>query len=707
MKIRRVTKKDMEHYPARFGAAYLMLLLGAAAFGQSGHSTNQHKSESVLPKPVERRIVPKPADGPVRFPQINNRFYVDGVTYPNTQAGVQSAVKNTCKLDAGAGPNTGGNTLLPPSVINVTAQAGQLFLSNCPLEIGGSTGEATIFNVAAGIASSVAVFRLKALAPLAQIGYHIHHFTVQSANGLPTAGDVLAFDNNSGWLPGPSSVEVDHIVTNQGAVNGYDINTAGLTTVAPGQNNWYIHDNLLQNGLRLDAQTGDAEFIAHNLLHSRSGSGHPCFDLTSQAGASHVVFAFNDADMCDAGDVFIHFAIQPKILFNQFEASNSCTGPNSAMLDLQGDIGTIDGAEIAGNNLNAHATCLKNIRLNNSTNAHIVGNRIIANPAGGTGIDLAGATGVAIGPNPGTFGGTSQFVFGDTPARKVRYYANVNAGAPDTRAISPSDLDNAVVARRNSAAQSAALFRCEDETGAGICSITPAGQFISNSPGGSGSNASFEAVGSALPSFDLNNTSAGPDQKVWDMAATPTSLQFRTINDSNNNALPITVINRNGLTPTSIINAPFVQNSFNSIGIDADFVTANRTGFQNTGLSWALPPEARKYNFHCSGAYSQRNAKATVAFGIQASSEPNNIFATGTIYTASQTSTTGGLAALTTTKAGSIVAATPGATGTNFKFEIDGRIDVPAIANTISVMVSTASGSDVVTVLRGSSCNLY
>ena len=154
---------------------------------------------------------------------------------------------------------------------------------------------------------------------------------------------------------------------------------------------------------------------------------------------------------------------------------------------------------------------------------------------------------MAIGPNPGTFGGTSKFVSGDTPARKVRYYANMNAGAPDTRAISPSDLDNAIVARKNSVTQSAALFKCEDETGAGICSITPAGQFVSNSPGGSGSNASFEAVGSALPSFDLNNTSAGADQKVWDMAATPAALVLRTINDANNNALPIWVINRKGL----------------------------------------------------------------------------------------------------------------------------------------------------------------
>ena len=705
MKTKRFIQRGTRHYSASFCTAYLMLLLGAAAFAQTGNRADN--SGTIFPNSIQRRVLPQPADGPMNSPQINNRFYVDGVTYPNTQAGVQSALTNTCGLNVGAGPNTGGNTTLPPSVINLAAQGGQLFLSNCPLEIGGSTGEATIFNVAAGVSSSVAVFRLKAMAPVGQIGYHLHHFTLQSANGLPTAGDALVFDNNSRGLPGPSSVEVDHVVTNQGAVNGYDINTAGLTTAAPGQNNWYIHDNLLQNGLRLDAQTGDAEFIAHNLLHSRTGSGHPCFDLTSQAGASHVVFAFNDADMCDAGDVFVHFAIQPKVLFNQFESSNTCTGPNSAMVDFQGDIGTIDGGEIAGNNLNAHATCLKNIRLNNSTNVHIVGNRIIANPAGGTGIDLAGATGVAIGPNPGTFGGTSKFISGDTPERKVRYYANMNAGAPDTRAISPSDLDNAIVARRNSATQSAALFKCEDENAAAICSITPAGQFISNSPGGSGSNASFEAVGSALPSFGLNNTSAGADQKVWDMAATPTSLQFRTINDANNNALPITVINRKGLTPTSIINAPLVQNSFNSIGIDADFVTANKMGFQNTGLSWTLPAEARKYNFHCSGAYSQSNAKATVAFGIQASNEPRNIFATGTIHTSSQASTTGVLAALTTTKPGSIVSATPSATATNFKFEMDGRIDVPAISNTISIMVSTASGADRVTVLRGSSCNLY
>ena len=96
-----------------------------------------------------------------------------------------------------------------------------------------------------------------------------------------------------------------------------------------------------------------------------------------------------------------------------------------------------------------------------------------------------------------------------------------------------------------------------------------------------------------------------------------------------------------------------------------------------------------------------------VSFGIHASSEPKNIFATATIYTSSQASTTGVLATLTTIKSGSIASATPSATGINFKFEIDGRIDVPAVSNTISIMVSTASGADAVTVLRGTSCNLY
>jgi hypothetical protein len=67
---------------------------------------------------------------------------------------------------------------------------------------------------------------------------------------------------------------------------------------------------------------------------------------------------------------------------------------------------------------------------------------------------------------------------------------------------------------------------------------------------------------------------------------------------------------------------------------------------------------------------------------------------------------TGTLATLTTTTATAIVTGTPGATATNYTAELDGTIESPS-ANTINIMVSTATAADAVTVLRGSYCQLY
>ena len=101
---------------------------------------------------------------------------------------------------------------------------------------------------------------------------------------------------------------------------------------------------------------------------------------------------------------------------------------------------------------------------------------------------------------------------------------------------------------------------------------------------------------------------------------------------------------------------------------------------------------------------------AAVSFGIQAANvSPTNIFATGVMYTSATASTGGVLATLSNTTATAIVTATPGATGTVYVADIDGLIENPsnASANTINLMVKTATAADAVTVKRGSYCRLY
>jgi hypothetical protein len=122
-----------------------------------------------------------------------------------------------------------------------------------------------------------------------------------------------------------------------------------------------------------------------------------------------------------------------------------------------------------------------------------------------------------------------------------------------------------------------------------------------------------------------------------------------------------------------------------------------------TGLSITVPAVAANWSFHCHLAYSQAVGAAAVAFGIQAATNnPTNIFATGEMYTAAGTVTTGILATLTTTTATNIVSGTPGAQATNFICDLYGTCELGATANTIKILVSTATAADLVTVLRGS-----
>jgi hypothetical protein len=141
------------------------------------------------------------------------------------------------------------------------------------------------------------------------------------------------------------------------------------------------------------------------------------------------------------------------------------------------------------------------------------------------------------------------------------------------------------------------------------------------------------------------------------------------------------------------------------------FTTAANTSLQTiTGLSWTFPATGTiTASFACHLSYSQATGTATVAFGVQAATAaPTNIYASGEMYTAAGTVTTGVLPTLATTTATNIVSGTPGATGTNYVVDLYGTFENPATtANTFNIMVSTSTAADAVSVLRGGSCGLY
>lgn len=144
--------------------------------------------------------------------------------------------------------------------------------------------------------------------------------------------------------------------------------------------------------------------------------------------------------------------------------------------------------------------------------------------------------------------------------------------------------------------------------------------------------------------------------------------------------------------------------------VKSDFTTAPNTKLQNiTGLSWTIPAStAMSIPFSCHLAYSQATGTAAIAFGIQDSTAPTNIFAKGTINTNTVASISGNLPTLNTATATSIVSATPSKISTIWNADLDGFIQQPLSASTsiINIMVSTALSGDAVTVERGSFCRI-
>lgn len=210
-------------------------------------------------------------------------------------------------------------------------------------------------------------------------------------------------------------------------------------------------------------------------------------------------------------------------------------------------------------------------------------------------------------------------------------------------------------------------------------------------------------------------TSAGSASAVlgWLCTAGGTPGTWTAVSGTLGDHIPrsVTVDQNLTVTGTSLFSDQ-IRPTANVFAVASDFTTANNTNLQTiTGLSWVLAANlAQNVPFHCSLAYSQATANAAVAFGIQSATiSPTNIFAIGMENTSPTAGTQGVLATLSSTTATSIVSATPGATATNYRVELDGYIENPSNAspNTINIMVSTATGADAVTVKRGGWCRIW
>jgi hypothetical protein len=399
---------------------------------------------------------------------LNNIISVDGVTYPFTNAGVNSAIAAACTQSF----NQGGEVDLPPTTINVTNLASQLLLSPCPIHLKGVGGEATILSVAGGISSAIPIFRLKTT--VSNLAYDLENIEFACLSS-PTAGDVMLFDNGGGAGLGPSQVYIHHVIVDTGCFGGYDVNETTGGSFAGFV--YHAEDNYFESGgLNSNLSLVDSQLWEHNLIRSTSTT-NPCFNHTSLVGSATQTLIHNNLQ-CNYAGAIVHQANQIKMVLNQFEVTASCG--DGSVIDFKGDVGAIDASEVLSNNINAHTFCTNNINFGaNSTNWHVLGNKITMNPTAGCGINIvAGSTGGTIGPNTWGGGGTSTAVCGDTAAARVQIYANSGPGEPSARAIAPSDTDNAIDARANSGTQSAPLVRIENNAATELSYIDNVGNFV-------------------------------------------------------------------------------------------------------------------------------------------------------------------------------------------------------------------------------------
>lgn len=579
--------------------------------------------------------------------QINKSIWVDGTKYPVTQAGIQQAFTDACAITGGPGPGT--DVYLPPMSVGLFNVSGQQFLVTCNLHIHGVGDYATQFVVAAGVGSGVPVFRFQPNNVAAQSDILIEGIEVV---GNTSGGDAFFFDGTNVGMTGPNNfvirkTRVHGLSAGAWAVNGSG-NVSGLT-----QNGWnIIENNTFLHGINLGPTWAvDSWLILHNVFGSDVGNTTPCVNAsTANNGASHITLLANNGG-CNGGFFISHGTHECKILYNQIEQPHATTEVNSAIIDLIGDTFTIDQCEIRGNNIGPNNFATIGVRVGTASGTIIGGNTIGLTPVTGVGMALtAGSSGTFIETNNQIIGVGGGAV------------AITNATGVNPFTVALPKLDGTLPARILNA------------TDGGVLACTNGGQCWTIVNGG----VLFSPLGQPIA---LNGTNSG--------------------------VVEILVPDNGG---TAFVRPPDVDSvTVIKLQVASDFTLAANTSLQTiTGLTTTLAANVRNFSFHCSIDYSQATAAVSDAFGIQvATNAPTNVRASGIVYTSTTASTAGVLSTLTTTTATNIVAFTPSGTATVFTAVLNGTIELPAAAHTINFMASQSNLADLVTIKRGSYCQVF
>lgn len=585
---------------------------------------------------------------------INNGIHIDGVKYPITQSGIQQAFTDACAL----GNGNGTDVYLPAATtVTLSNVATSQFTITCPLHVHGPTMGSFWFVIAASVPSTVPTFLIKPSG--ANLGYwEFDHIRGTTAASGATGGDWFFLDTTNG--------DVSNFIVHDSSFTG-QCAAGGSASCDPSTSAWFINmntaggashvftgniynNNQLEGGINCNAECSDSWRVSHNVFGSSvGGNTNPCMNATTFNNGTAMFTADNNNGGCKGGFFISHGTLQCLIINNQIEQPLASSEANSAIIDLMGDTYTIDACKIENNNIGSDNLANINIRLDHASNIVIKGNVIGPNTTAGSGITLTA--------NPtNTFidGSTNEFVISGSAVRVT----NGTASNPFTISFPKSDGTLPATVKN---ATDGGLLLCSN--GGKCWTLLNSGSL-------------FNCTGCNL---GLNGTSSGSTSILMQANAGGT------------------------FTPLAMNSGSMVK-----LQVASDFTTTSVSLATITGLTFTQLANATNYSFHCELAYSQATAAAANAFGIQvATNNPTNVFATGKIWTAAGTVTSGVLATLATTTATNIVSFTPSATATNFVAELSGTVELPASANTVNFMALTGSASDALTIKRGSYCQVW
>jgi hypothetical protein len=251
-------------------------------------------------------------------------------------------------------PSTGGIIMIPDGDFVVSGTGAQLLLVTKPVTIRGAGWRSRLV-VASTVGASTDVIRVAPTSGGLE-GCRFERFAIVPQSGTPGRYGINV-DVSSGYV---AYAVFDHLRI--GTLGSYAIQ---CTNTVPNADGWFtttIRDSVITGGINF-SKAGDSLRIVGNTI---TGARGILVDLVSGVdGGAHLFLLADNNITCDAGTRILN-ATTGRILRNNIEQPNASTGPNSAMLDLDGSATTVlENIVVEGNYLGATTgNCLSTVRVN-------------------------------------------------------------------------------------------------------------------------------------------------------------------------------------------------------------------------------------------------------------------------------------------------------------------------------------------------------